>query len=288
VASASDGTLYVTAQGNLSGYGNNVQTFDILGQFTSSFGTFGILEGAFQHPFGIDIDSLGNIYVVDSGNHRVQKFDSAGNFLSTWGSAGSGIGQFLRPTGIAVDHRDRVYVADLLNHRIQVFDTAGVFDFEIGGPGFADGQFLYPIDIAAGDTGDVYVVDFGNSRIQRFGVANEITIDLRPGGSNSINLNSNGLVIVGLLTTSIADGDSEDFDATDVDVSTLMLGGAAAEHSNGHIVDIDGDGDLDLFIHFRIPDIGLSCGDTTVQLSGMTSGGEFFLGEDLVTTTHCS
>lgn len=284
----SDGRVYVTDQGNLSGFGNNVQVFDSLGQFSSSFGAFGTLDGLFQHPFGIDLDGQGNIYVVDSGNNRVQKFDSAGNFITSWGSAGSGQGQFLRPTGIAIDSDDRVYIADLLNHRIQVFTTAGDYDFEFGTSGTNGGEFTFPIDVAAGKAGDIYVADFGNSRIQRFAVADEIEIDLKPGGTNTINLNSNGLIIVALLTTSIADGDSVDFDATEVDPSTVMLGSATPKHSNGHTNDIDGDGDLDRFFHFRIPDIGLSCGDSTVQISGMTFSGDIFLGEDTVVTTNCS
>jgi DNA-binding beta-propeller fold protein YncE len=41
--------------------------------------------GGFHSPGGAATDGAGNVYAVDSGNHRIQKFDSAGNFLAAWG-----------------------------------------------------------------------------------------------------------------------------------------------------------------------------------------------------------
>jgi DNA-binding beta-propeller fold protein YncE len=38
------------------------------------FGTTGSGDGQFNSPRGIAVDSSGNIYVADTGNHRVQKF----------------------------------------------------------------------------------------------------------------------------------------------------------------------------------------------------------------------
>ena len=52
---------------------------------------------------GVAVDSLGNVYVSDSGNSRIQKFSSSGVFLSKWGSVGIGDGQFNFSQGVAVD-----------------------------------------------------------------------------------------------------------------------------------------------------------------------------------------
>jgi len=32
-------------------------------------------------PGGVALDSVGNLYILDTGNHRVQKFDPDGRFL---------------------------------------------------------------------------------------------------------------------------------------------------------------------------------------------------------------
>ena len=36
------------------------------------------MNGLFNTPFGIAIDSSGNVYVADSGNNRIQKFKNDG------------------------------------------------------------------------------------------------------------------------------------------------------------------------------------------------------------------
>lgn len=43
---------------------------------------------------GIDVDDDGNLYILDSGNHRVLIFDPEGNHLRTMGRQGSGPGEF--------------------------------------------------------------------------------------------------------------------------------------------------------------------------------------------------
>ena len=80
--------------------------------FLFKWGSPGVGEGEFNGPHGIAIDSLENVYVVDSFNNRVQKFTSDGTFIREWGSFGTGDGQFNNPIGIEVDSSDNVYVAD--------------------------------------------------------------------------------------------------------------------------------------------------------------------------------
>ena len=79
-------------------------------------------DGEFKNPSGIAVDTAGNIYVADQGNHRIQKFDGEGNFLTKWGTWGFEIGEFWNPSGVAIDAADNVYVADQTNGRIQVFE----------------------------------------------------------------------------------------------------------------------------------------------------------------------
>lgn len=51
-----------------------VQVFDTDGNFTTSFGTHGSGDGEMSKPEHVNIDSSGNVYVVDRGNQRIQVF----------------------------------------------------------------------------------------------------------------------------------------------------------------------------------------------------------------------
>ncbi|WP_442602408.1 RCC1 domain-containing protein [Paenibacillus sp. KN14-4R] len=86
--------------------------------------------GEFDEPYGVTVDSQGNLYVADGNNHRIQKLTIATNKWSKWGKDykgpnvpdngwGSELGEFDYPTGVAIDRMGNVYVADYGNHRIQ-------------------------------------------------------------------------------------------------------------------------------------------------------------------------
>jgi hypothetical protein len=133
-----------------------------------TFGSQGNGESQFESPLGIACDSAGNVYVVDSGNHRIQKFTSGGVYASQWGTQGSGNGQFETPVGIAVTST-AAYVTDSGNDRVQQFDLSGAYQAQWGTAGTGDGQFTTPGAIAVGADGAIFVCDTGNSRVQCFG-----------------------------------------------------------------------------------------------------------------------
>jgi DNA-binding beta-propeller fold protein YncE len=138
--------------------------------FITQWGSQGFGNGQFNSPNDIAIDSLGNVYVADSGlgNDRIQKFSSNGNYLTQWGSRGRGYGLFNSPTGIAIDYADNVYVADIANNLIQKFDNSGTFLTQWGSYGSGEGQFKSPVGVAVDSSGNVYVTDEANHRIQKF------------------------------------------------------------------------------------------------------------------------
>ena len=86
--------------------------------FLTKWGREGAGPGQFKAPWGIACDALGNVYVVDTGNHRIQKFDGNGTFLCAWGNRGKSEGQLNFPYGIAVDREGCVYVVDSGNNRV--------------------------------------------------------------------------------------------------------------------------------------------------------------------------
>ena len=114
-----------------------------------------------------------------------------------------------------------------------------------------------------------------------------VDIDIKPGSDpNSINLNGNGVVPVGVFGTAT-------FDVNDINVGTVRFGvlgtEAAAVHS-GHIEDLNGDGIDDMVLHFREGELGIDVntpGNTTLDLllTGELDDGSAFEGKDEVRIT---
>ncbi|MFB0564178.1 MAG: NHL repeat-containing protein [Candidatus Aminicenantaceae bacterium] len=80
---------------------------------------------AFYFPSDISFDSQGNLYILDSGNHRIQKFDSQGRYIATIGGKGQGPAEFYFPLSLDVDSGGYLYISDPGNQRIQVLNPEG-------------------------------------------------------------------------------------------------------------------------------------------------------------------
>jgi hypothetical protein len=98
-------------------------------------------------------------------------------------------------------------------------------------------------------------------------------IDIQSGDSNNqINLKSNGVIPVAILTTKLASGETYDFDAQQINLASLTLAGAKTldqENSGntGVFKDVDHDGDIDLVVEFYSKQLNLDSFSTTVVLS---------------------
>lgn len=115
-------------------------------------------------------------------------------------------------------------------------------------------------------------------------IATTIAIDIKPTKklTNEINPSGKGLIPVVIWS-------NDGFDALQVNTASLRFGPAQAliSHSNGHITDVDKDGDVDLLVHFRLPKSGITCSDDVLYLRGVTHSGERFVGEDSINTVNC-
>jgi hypothetical protein len=105
------------------------------------------------------------------------------------------------------------------------------------------------------------------------------------GGPDAID-GLNDIIPIAVLTTSVASGDSSDFDATQVNPASVRfgIGGAADTDGTATIADADNDGDTDAGFEFLTGDTGIACTDTNAQLTGETYSGEPFQGAAEVTT----
>lgn len=158
-------------------------------------GSQGTAEGIgasaqFDHPSGIEIDSAGNLYVIDTWNSRLRKITPGGQVTTLAGSSygyANGTGsaaQFRQPEGSpAVDGSGNIYVADSYGEsRIRKVTSTGVVSFFAGSTaGYTNGsssvaQFNGPYGLAVDTAGNVYVADYWNHRIRKITPSGEVSL----------------------------------------------------------------------------------------------------------------
>jgi hypothetical protein len=92
--------------------------------------TMGDLDTADEHvafymPLDMALDKEGNLYVLDTGNHRIQKFSPEGGYVATFGRQGNGPGEFHFPTSLDIDGSGNLIVGSQYSRKIQYLDTSG-------------------------------------------------------------------------------------------------------------------------------------------------------------------
>jgi sugar lactone lactonase YvrE len=181
----------------VSDFGNNrIRKVDAFGNVTTLAGNGeagfldisdgGAANSELDHPAGIAVDTLGNLYFADVGNNRIRKLDPHGNVATVAGSGDAGYAdaldggplsaQFDRPEGLAIDAIGNLYVGDFSNNRVRKIGVDGRVTTLAGNgnPGFVDGkggpkgtaEFNGPSGVAVDSQGNVYAADTENQRIR--------------------------------------------------------------------------------------------------------------------------
>ena len=95
-------------------------------KFTLSNGVYGaakVIAGAFQTPWGIAVDSTGNVFVADHAANMIYKLAPSGTtYLKTTFLAP---GTLSAPVQMAIDANNNLYVADRNNNRIVKVSPSG-------------------------------------------------------------------------------------------------------------------------------------------------------------------
>ena len=145
------------------------------------------VEAMLKQPFGVTLDSQGNLYIADIQDQVIRMVTTDGIISTVAGQTGvvgySGDGgpatdaQFHNPTGVVVDNQNNLYIADMDNNVIRKVTAEGVIStiagqFGTNGYGGDDGPATQglirgPSDVALDAYGNLYIVEFYNNVLRK-------------------------------------------------------------------------------------------------------------------------
>ncbi|HEV8525199.1 MAG TPA: hypothetical protein VGQ71_11920 [Terriglobales bacterium] len=185
VAVDSQGTIYIADTENhrvrkLTSEGNIVT---LAGNGTKGFSGDGgpATSAQLQFPVAVGVDSLGDVYIADSSNHRIRKVTSDG-IINTiageprfGGDGGLAISASLNsPNGLSLDSAVSLYIADTANYRVRKVTVDGriiSFAGDLASCSFSRLEpilaCIHPVGLALDSAGNLFISeDGGFERVQ--------------------------------------------------------------------------------------------------------------------------
>ena len=249
------GNIYVTDDGewgDLGTVGHRVRRIDAATGVITTFAGTGApgfdgdggpaTEAMLNAPAGIEVDSVGNVFVADSGNVRLRMIDAVTGVITTLAGtgaysraeAGPGPGDggpaieasfnYLR--GVAVDLQGNVHLTtdgyrvrriDAETRIISTLAGTGELGFDGDGGPAASARLHDPAGIAGGPAGDVYFTTTGRIRVARAALMVKIPLGssgegINPGVSSDGGLTwPDGLPVLAGERVTASNGDEYEF-----------------------------------------------------------------------------
>jgi sugar lactone lactonase YvrE len=160
-----------------------------------------------NHPYGLAVDSAGNIYIADYLNSRIRKVTASTGVITTVAGSTGGFSdgpvasaQLNGPASVALDSAGNIYIADYGNNRLRVVNTTGASitiagvpipagyvgtvagngqQVEYGDNGPASSAKLDgPSGVAVDAAGNIYIADAGGARIRAINAKSTHTVTI--------------------------------------------------------------------------------------------------------------
>jgi sugar lactone lactonase YvrE len=176
----SRGNVWVTDSGH-----NRVEEFSPAGVFLMAFGSgvkdgkaevetctescrsgvSGSGAGQFKTPWGIAFAPNGDLWVVDSENHRVEEFTPTGTYIRQITSSGMSEGPY-PVKRLAIDKEGNLWVSEPGSGQVEEFKESGTPE-----PSHKIVSLNIPTGIAIDKEGNVWVAEEGNQRLDEYSSA---------------------------------------------------------------------------------------------------------------------
>ena len=191
IAVGGDGLVFIADTGNnrvlkVSGDGREVSVVAGVGNSGAVVDSNNPGKTQLHSPQDVAVNSVGDVFIADTGNHRVLKVSDNGRYITRFaGSDQEGaylnerknaqFSELSKPEGVAVAANGDVFIADTGNHRVLLVSGDGEHVSRFAGvdrPGnrvdendAACTQLSGPSSVAVRTDGMVAIADRGNSRL---------------------------------------------------------------------------------------------------------------------------
>ena len=128
-------------------------------------------------PWGASVDSLGNVYIADSHDHRVLRVDTEGTVTTVAGTGSAGArgdggpateADLNVPTGLALDGQGNLYITEWDAGRVRRMNRDGTIVT-------VETSVSTPWGVALDGQGNLYIADSENHRVLRIDAGGTVT-----------------------------------------------------------------------------------------------------------------